>query len=69
MLSQGNVVAETIFEAKQIIFSLGLEVKKSTRARMVAFYIVGLSIKSLRNALFVDSTDSIVEKTFLLFLI
>jgi hypothetical protein len=31
-------------------------------ARMIAFYIVGLSIKTLRNALFVDSTDSIIEK-------
>jgi hypothetical protein len=30
---------------------------------MIAFYIVGLSMKTLRNALFVDSTDSIVEKT------
>jgi hypothetical protein len=29
---------------------------------MIAFYIVGLSMKTLRNALFVDSTDSIVEK-------
>jgi hypothetical protein len=33
------------------------------RARMIAFYIVGLNTKTLRNALFVDSTDSIVEKT------
>jgi hypothetical protein len=31
-------------------------------ARMIAFYIVGLSTKTLRNALFVDSTDSIEEK-------
>jgi hypothetical protein len=30
---------------------------------MIAFYIMGLSTKTLRNALFVDSTDSIVEKT------
>jgi hypothetical protein len=30
---------------------------------MIAFYIVGLSTKTLRNALFVDSTDSITEKT------
>jgi hypothetical protein len=30
---------------------------------MIAFYIVDLSTKTLRNALFVDSTDSIVEKT------
>jgi hypothetical protein len=29
---------------------------------MIAFYIVGLSMKTSRNALFVDSTDSIVEK-------
>jgi hypothetical protein len=30
---------------------------------MIAFYIVGLSMKTLRNAPFVDSIDSIVEKT------
>jgi hypothetical protein len=29
---------------------------------MIAFYIVGLSMKTLINALFVNSTDSIVEK-------
>jgi hypothetical protein len=33
------------------------------RARMILFYIVGLSTKTLRNALFMDSTDSIIEKT------
>jgi hypothetical protein len=33
------------------------------RARMIAFYIMGLSTKTLINALFVDSTDSIIEKT------
>jgi hypothetical protein len=32
-------------------------------ARMIAFYIVDLSTKTSRNALFVDSTDSIIEKT------
>jgi hypothetical protein len=37
--------------------------KKSTRARMIAFYIVGLSMKTSRNTLFVDPTDSIIEKT------
>jgi hypothetical protein len=31
-------------------------------ARMIAFYSVGMSMKTLRNALFVDSSDSIVEK-------
>jgi hypothetical protein len=35
-----------------------LEVEKSTRARMIAFYIVGPSMQTLRNALFVDSIDS-----------
>jgi hypothetical protein len=30
---------------------------------MIAFYIMALNMKTLRNALFVDSTDSIVEKT------
>jgi hypothetical protein len=29
---------------------------------MIAFYIMGLSMKTSRNALFVDSTDSIIEK-------
>jgi hypothetical protein len=29
---------------------------------MIAFYIVDLSTKTSRNALFVDSTDSMVEK-------
>jgi hypothetical protein len=32
------------------------------RARIIAFYTVGLATKTLRNALFVNSTDSIVEK-------
>jgi hypothetical protein len=29
---------------------------------MIAFYIVGISMKTLRNALFVESTDSIIKK-------
>jgi hypothetical protein len=37
--------------------------KKSTRARMIALYIMGRSTKTLRNALFVDFMDSIIEKT------
>jgi hypothetical protein len=62
MLPQGNAVPETVYEAKQIICPLGLEVKKSMHARMIAFFIIGLSMKTLRIALLVDSTDSIVEK-------
>jgi hypothetical protein len=31
--------------------------------RMITFYIMGLSMKTLRNVLFVDSSDSIIEKT------
>jgi hypothetical protein len=30
---------------------------------MIAFYIVDLSMKTSRNALFVDLTNSIIEKT------
>jgi hypothetical protein len=62
MLPQGNVAPETVYEAKQIIYPLVFEVEKTTRVGMIAFYIVGLSTKTLRNALFVDSTDSIIEK-------
>jgi hypothetical protein len=29
---------------------------------MTAYYIVGLSMKTLRNDLFVDMTDSMIEK-------
>jgi hypothetical protein len=29
---------------------------------MIVFYIMGSSTKTLRNALFVNSTDSIIEK-------
>jgi hypothetical protein len=32
-------------------------------ARMIAFYIVDLSTKTSKNALLVDSIDSIIEKT------
>jgi hypothetical protein len=32
-------------------------------ARMIAFYILDLSTKTSRNTLFVDSIDSIIEKT------
>jgi hypothetical protein len=32
-------------------------------ARMITFYIVDLSTKTSRNTLFVNSIDSIVEKT------
>jgi hypothetical protein len=62
MLPQGNAVPETVYEAKQIIYPLGLEVEKSTCERMIAFYIMGLSTKTLINALFVDSTNLIIEK-------
>jgi hypothetical protein len=61
MLPQGNVVPETIYEVKHIIYLLDLEVEKSMRARMIAFYIMGLSTKTSRNALFVDLTNSIIE--------
>jgi hypothetical protein len=66
MLPQDNSVPETVYEAKQIICLLGLEVEKIHRARMIALYIVGRSMKTLRNTLFVDLTDSIVGKMALM---
>jgi hypothetical protein len=33
---------------------------------MIAFYIVGLSMKTLRNGLFVDSIVSIIEKMMIM---
>jgi hypothetical protein len=62
MLPQGNAVPKIVYEAKQIIYLLGLEVEKTPCERMIAFYIMGLSMKNLRNALFMDLADSIVEK-------
>jgi hypothetical protein len=57
ILPQGSTVSKTVYEAKQIICLLGLEVENSTRSRMMAFYIMGPSMKTIRNALFVDSID------------
>jgi hypothetical protein len=37
-------------------------VEKSIHVRMIAFYIMGPSMKTSRNALFVNLTDSIIEK-------
>jgi hypothetical protein len=36
------------------------------RATVIAFYIMGLSMKTSRNNLFVDSTNSIIEKTMVM---
>jgi hypothetical protein len=66
MLPQCNIVPETVYEAKQIICPLSLEMEKSTHAKMIAFYIVGLSTNTLRNTIFVDSIDSIIEKTVMM---
>jgi hypothetical protein len=63
MLLKATQSLRPFMEVKQIICMLGLEVEKSTHERMIAFYIVGLSTKTLRNDLFVDSVDSILEKT------
>jgi hypothetical protein len=49
MLPQGNAVPKTVYEAKQIIYLLDLEVEKTMRARMIAFYIMGLGFKDLKK--------------------
>jgi hypothetical protein len=56
MLPQGNVIPETVYEAKQIICPLGLEVVKIHAFKNDC-------MKTSRNALFVDSIDSIIENT------
>jgi hypothetical protein len=38
-------------------------VEKFMSARMIAFYIVAPSTKTLRNAIFVNLIDSFIEKT------
>jgi hypothetical protein len=43
--------------------SVGFGGQKNPHARMIAFYIVDLSTKTSRNALFVNLIDSIIEKT------
>jgi hypothetical protein len=37
MLPEGNQIAESVYEAKKIIFPLGIEVKKSMHARTVVY--------------------------------
>jgi hypothetical protein len=63
MLPKDNVVPEIIYEVKQIIYLFGWRWKKSMCARMIAFYIMCLSTKTLINTLFGDSTNSIIEKS------
>jgi hypothetical protein len=51
MLPQGNAVTKTVYEAKQIICPLDLEEKKINACKNdCILYIVGLSMKTLRNA-------------------
>jgi hypothetical protein len=50
MIPQGNSVPETVYETKQIISLLGLEVEKIHACKNDSFYIVGRSTKTLRNA-------------------
>jgi hypothetical protein len=62
-LPHGNIVPETIYEVKQIIYSLSLEVKKIHACKNDCILYHGPSMKTLRNIVFVDSIDSIIEKT------
>jgi hypothetical protein len=51
MLSQGNTVAETIYEAKQIFFSLGLEVKKIHTCKNSCILYRGTEYKDLEKCI------------------
>jgi hypothetical protein len=62
MLPQGNTIPETVYEAKQIIYPLGLEVEKIHACKNDCILYRGLDYHDLESALFVDSIDSTVEK-------
>jgi hypothetical protein len=59
MLLQDNTVHKTVYAVEHIICLLHLKVEKIMRVRMIVFYIIGMSMKTLINNLFVISTDSI----------
>jgi hypothetical protein len=61
-LPKGNAVPETIYEEKHIICLLGLEVEKIHTCKNDCILYHGMSLRTLRNALFLDSIDSIIEK-------
>jgi hypothetical protein len=77
MLPQGNAVPETVYEAKQIICLLGLEVEKihtckndcttmiDRKCPIITTIDISQGLRTwgnMRNALFVDSTNSIIGK-------
>jgi hypothetical protein len=57
MLPQGNTDIKTVYEAKQIIYPLGLEVEKIHACKNDC-----ILYRWVEYALFMDSIDSIVEK-------
>jgi hypothetical protein len=63
MLPQGNTVPGPFMRQNRYSVRWVWRWRKSTLVRIIAFYIVDLSTKTSRNAIFVDSTDSIIEKT------
>ena len=63
MLPQGNAVPKTVYEAKQIICPLGLEVEKIHACKNDCILYRGPEYENLEKCPIVDSTDSIVGKT------
>jgi hypothetical protein len=63
MLPQGNAVPETVYEAKQIIYPLGLEMEKIKPCKNDCILYHGTEYEDHKNDIFVDSTDSIIKKT------
>jgi hypothetical protein len=62
MLPQGNIVPKRIYEAKQIICQLGLELKKIHVCTNDCILYHGAEYEDLEKCPIVDSTDSIMEK-------
>jgi hypothetical protein len=62
MLSHGNAIPETVFEAKQIICPLSLKVEKNHMCKNDCILYRGAECEDFENDLFVDPIDSIIEK-------
>jgi hypothetical protein len=62
MLPEGNQIAESIYEAKKIIYPLGIEVEKSMHARIVVYCFVEI-MQTLTSAPSVEMIIMLMTRT------
>jgi hypothetical protein len=65
MLPEGNTVPETVYEAKQIIYQLGLEVEKIYACKNDCILYRGPEYEDLKKCP-ICQLDSIIEKTMMM---